>query len=418
MKTQSPSPSSRTLTEDDDPIGSLLQEFLSGAASEAESDAAGYFLSLVGGGGSDDAVLAELNQLENQVTELLTDLQNDTNKIISTINWDTLVNTIRTPVADIDANWNDLLSGLASSAQLADYIEVGTDLLQINQAIVPGGIDPTSPGLLSDLVTMLLQTAVPVQNTAAVPRWNLAPLFTAYDALQRYFHYLLGEQLRAITIIINAVLYQKGNPTIWITSFTNYIKAECAAFLGAVEQLVVSYCGDLTVLGLMTGPNIATNPNGTINPIGAADTYVAACLAPANYIIVRIWNGNGNGSFPFATGASAIGQSTPVLSLIAAPGSSAPVVAADATLSATTTFPATSQGQWIVFRNAFNLATPASGTNTWQLNSFPLSPFFNATVVWSTGFYHPFSATPPTYLLNADATGAAVSTALCNTSVF
>ena len=418
--TRSPHPARprRARTGDTDPIAALLESFLSGAASQAGGDAAGYFLSLVGGGGSDPTVLSELNEIESQVTELLNDLKNDTNKIISTINWDTLVNTIRAPLADIDANWNDLLSGLDSSAQLADYVEVGTDLLQINQAIVPGGADPTSPGLLSDLVAMLLLTAVPVQQTAAVPRWDLQPLFTAYDAVQRYFHYLLGEQLRAITIVVNAVIFQKADPTTWITSFTSYIKAECAAFLSAVEQLVVSYCGDLTVLGLMTGPNIATNPLGAINPIGAADTYVSACLSPANYIFVRIWNGQGGGDFPFATGASVIGQDTPALSLVAASGSSAPAVASDPALSLTTTFPATSAGQWAVFRYAFALATPASGTNTWQLNSFPLGSFFNATVVWSTGFYHPFSGSAPQYLLQADGSGAAVSTALCNTGVF
>ncbi len=189
------------------------------------------------------------------------------------INWDTLVNTIRAPLNDIDAKWVDLLSGLDSSAQLADYVEVGTDLLQINQADCPRRRGPHQ----SRASFRSRRDAAPDCRARAASRGGSAlgspaassPPMTPYSAISTTY---LGEQLRAITIVVNAVIFQKADPTTWITSFTGYIKAECAAFLSAVEQLVVSYCGDLTVLGLMTGPNIATNPLGAINPIGAAAT--------------------------------------------------------------------------------------------------------------------------------------------------
>ncbi|HTJ27669.1 MAG TPA: hypothetical protein VMA36_16050 [Candidatus Limnocylindria bacterium] len=128
---------------------------------------------------------------------------------------------------------------------------------------------------------------------------------------------------------------------------------------------------------------------------------------------MRIWNGAGDGAFPFATGPSVIGQSAPQLSLVPAAGSSAPPVVADATLSATTVFPATPAGQWVTFRCGFSLTQPTSGSYVWELNAFPLAPFYDSCIAASTGFYHPFSGSPPQFVLQSDGTGTTPSTALC-----
>ncbi|HTJ27506.1 MAG TPA: LamG-like jellyroll fold domain-containing protein [Candidatus Limnocylindria bacterium] len=400
--------------DDGDMISTLLQSFLSGAAKEVGSEGVGLLLNLFGS--SQGAELAsELDQLETQVTEILADLQNDTNKIISTVNWDTLVDSIRSPIADIDANWTDLLSGLNSSAQLASYIAVGTDLTQIYEAIIPGGVDPTSAGLLAELVAMLLPNAQQAQQQQTFPRFDFNDLVTAYTGLEQYFQYLIGEQIRAITIVVNGITNQQGDPTEWMNTFAGMVKSECSAFLAATEQLAVSYCGDLTALGLLTGPLVASNP------IVSADTYVTSCLSPSVYTIVRIWNGNGKGSYPFGTGTSVVGQATPTLTLTAASGSSAPTIAMDATLSATTVFPATAAGQWAVFRYGFELSVPSSGTFTWTPQPFPVEEDGNPTVtfcdgcvVTSAGYYQPLSTTAPQITLAADGTGAAPSIALIN----
>jgi hypothetical protein len=399
---------------DEDIVSTLLQSFLSGAAKEAGSEGVGLLLNFFGTG--QEAELADqLDQLEQEVSELLNDLQTDTNKIISTVNWDTLVNSIRAPIADIDANWTDLLSGINSSAQLASYIAVGTDLTQINEAIIPGGVDPTSAGLLSELVSMLLPNAQAAQQTQTFPRFDLADLMTAYGGLQQYFEYLIGEEVRAITIVVNGITNQNDDPTQWMNTFAAMIKSQCAAFLAATEQLVVGYCGDLTTLGLLTGPLIASNP------IVSADTYVTSCLSPGAYAIVRIWNGIGNGTYPFATGYPVVSLPTPALTLAPSSGSSAPTIDPDATLSATTPFAATSAGQWTIFRYGFALSAPSSGSWSWTLDPFPVhyspSPiitYCTSAVVASDGNYQPFSGSAPQFTVASDGTGAVASTALVN----
>jgi hypothetical protein len=399
---------------DADIVSTLLQSFLSGAAKEAGSEGVGLLLNFFGTG--QEAELAgQLDQLEQEVSELLNDLQTDTNKIISTVNWDTLVNSIRAPIADIDANWTDLLSGINSSAQLASYIAVGTDLTQINEAIIPGGVDPTSNGLLSELVSMLLPNAQSAQQAQTFPRFDVDDLTTAYGGLQQYFEYLIGEEVRAITIVVNGITNQNDDPTQWMNTFAAMIKNQCAAFLAATEQLVVGYCGDLTALGLLTGPLIASNP------IVSADTYVTSCLSPSAYAIVRIWNGVGDGTYPFATGYAVVSFPTPALTLVPSSGSSAPTIGADETLSATTRFAATSAGQWTVFRYGFLLSAPSSGSWSWTLDPFPVRDssapiitYCQSAIVASAGNYQPFSGSAPQFTLASDCTGAAPSTALVN----
>jgi hypothetical protein len=136
---------SATIADDDDLIGELLNDIFSGAASEP-----GFLRRRL----SARALRHEQRQPDRR------------------INWDTLVDSMRDAIADIDANWNDLLTGQTSPSQMTQYVAVGTDLTQISEAVIPGSIDPTSPGLLSDLVAMVLPNAQGVQTTAADPAFR------------------------------------------------------------------------------------------------------------------------------------------------------------------------------------------------------------------------------------------------------
>jgi len=252
-----------------------------------------------------------------------------------------------------------------------------------------GGLSPGGPGLLNLFISA--NTTQAMSNYVHGHTGTGTPLDTATQNINKYFLYLAGIQLKGTVLLINAYT-EAGESDLAKSALDTYrsnLAKQAIIFRSGLELLTVTYCYDLTLLGLFSGPNWATSP------LLLADQTICSVLAH-DELIVRVWGGTGSGPFPFNTGTFVSNTTTPGATLTLTGGAS-PVSSLDST-GYFTLFAASNNSQWSMYRYRF----PSPGTGIYTVSpGIPDVPYFNCWVN-AIARFGKYPMTNPSFTSTAD----------------
>jgi len=422
-------------------LGFILQGLASGALGKLGGEAVGYLLSLIGDKPSDqfDQIQNNLQQLETQmgvVEQDLTDISAELTAILQEVNWDSMVGQVSHPIDDIKAHYTtlqelgqddtDAANSLTSWAttNVPTYLESLNSDLQDGQ----GGTNPQQPGLIRMYTGYTAQASLNdsgYSSTAILPGSTLA---VYYSQAEQYFLYMVGVQLKGLTLLVNAYnMHGEADlAAAAIQSFQTNLAAQGRTFLSAVEGYTVNYAPDLSLLNVL-------GQAGAFDPIHRAGQTVDAVTNSVTFY-ARLWVGAGlsaeSPAAPFSTiggptlpgfDNAAFSEANGTAPWLSGVGSTAPVQAdevADGLYAPSTLFPARLNCQWSVFRISWT--NPPDGSYRLTVGGQQVTnlflpgdiPVINTLIQPSNGqyFYDPaadftFGGSAPANLLQANYVG-------------
>ena len=399
-------------------IQSLLGDLVKGALSEIGSEGASWILTAVLGlGGNDDQqILDQLSQIEStlqniesQITALGEEITQAEQQIVLAVEWNGLVNGASAAITRLQTRFTTLSQLAADDTQTAQDLKTQTldtnngvadDLALLNNYILNGlgGEDPGALGLLQMWINANTQKSVQSYQRGGVGPGT--PLDAAAQAITSYFTWLVGVQVRGITLLVNA--YEASNESDMaqknLVTWNATMQSQAELYRQGMEALAVTYCGDQTLLGLFAGPHWRSSP------AYLADQTLANTFLD-NDLVVRIWGGQGKGTFSFDTGTLVTNASEPGPALTLT-GGGAPLTPALPT-GLYTLFPSQSGAQWSLYRYVFVSPPPGS----YQITpGVPATPFFDCWIDTSQ-FVQKYIRANPTFVVDTDhpASGFAVT---------
>ena len=294
-------------------IKGVLTSVAGAAAGEVGSYAAGYLLSAVLGVGQQNtnkAVLDDLEDIQDTLKNVETEIQQLSAKvdsigrdIIFATTWTTLSNEVTDHATNIESWYRSLNAlGKADTAK-AQHLRDGildentgalATLLQIkNRFINDGPGNPGQVGLLQMWIDKHTEKAGEVDANAYGPG---SPLATAVDAITTYFKWAVGLQVKGIVLLCNALRSEPGasEKTLFL-EWEADIAVQAEIYRSGMEHLLVSYCVNQRVIGIMGGSDWMWSP------VLIADQTITN-MSRFEEIVVRIWGGLGTGDRAFSTG--------------------------------------------------------------------------------------------------------------------
>ena len=251
----------------------VLQGLIDNVKGKVSGALYGWVLDAIGmGGGSDpvidrlDQIQRTLNLIETQIVALQQQLKDAERQIILAVEWNTQTTAMLPAVDRIDFKYSKL-STLRKDDQeaaqelqraiLDDNLGVGPDLDSINSLVLDaeGGVSPGQAGLLNMWINACTDAAM-----ANFQRGNVgpgSPLDVAAHNITRYFVFLVVQQLKGVTLLVNADTAAKelDQSQVAISTYLSRINAQAVIYRAGMENLLVKYCPDQTLLGLFAGPH-------------------------------------------------------------------------------------------------------------------------------------------------------------------
>ena len=278
----------------------IMKGLISGAGSAAGSDAFGYLLSLVGLGKNDqfDAIQAQFQTLQSQMVDVenqLTAIQQELAELLQQMNWDALVEEVTQPINDIEAQYWTFQKLQPDDQPAATVLEnwamanAMTDLLTIHTNALGGqSIDPNQPGLLQMFAQANAQQSIQDVNYSRAAIGPGSPLDVYYSHIEQYFLYIVGVQIKGVTLLINAynATNQGDMATATLQQFRINLAVQCQTFLATVEVFAVNYAPDLMLMDVF-------GKDGAADPVERADLTIDAVTANTTFYL-RLWTGGGS----------------------------------------------------------------------------------------------------------------------------
>lgn len=422
-------------------LGFILQGLASGVLGKLGGDAVGYLLSLVGDKPSDQfgQIQNNLQQLETQmgvVEQDLTNISAELNAILQEVSWEAVVGQVAGPINDIEAHYTTLQEisqdDTQASTQLIAWAidNIPTYLYTLNSDLQDGqgGTNPQQPGLIRMYTSYNAQASLNDPGYSSTAIQPGSPLAVYYSQAEQYFLYMVGVQLKGLTLIVNAynATGETDLATAAIQTFQTNLAAQGRTFLSAVEGYTVNYAPDLSLLN-------ALGQAGAFDPIHRAGQTVDAVINGVTFY-VRLWVGVGLSAESPAAPFSTIGgptlpgfdnatfsEANGTVPWLSGVGSTAPVKAdevADGVYAPFTLFPARLNCQWSVFRISWT--NPPDGSYQLTVGGQQVTnlflpgdtPVVNTLIQPSNGqyFYDPsadftFGGSAPANLLRANYVG-------------
>lgn len=364
--------------------GDVLHGLLENAKQRVTPHLYGWILDAIGIGSGSDPVISRLDRIqqtldliETQIVALQVQLREAEKAIILAVQWNSQTAAISDQIAGIDYKFRQLhqlqKDDRDQVAQLQKGIldtndGVGPALQKINNFILDGegGVSPGQAGLLNMWIQSNSDAAM-----ANFQRGNVGagtPLDAAAHAITKYFLFLVVEQLKGTTLLVNAYAAAK-EPNLVEDALTTYqtnLATQAELYRAGMEQLLLRYCSDQTLLGLFAGPHWATSP------ALLADSTICGVIG-RDELVLRIWGGRQTQGLVFDTGTLITdGRPGPALQLT---GGSSPI-AAEVPTGESRVF-STSSASWSMYRYRF----PSPAPGSYQITpGIPSLPFFNCWI--------------------------------------